>query len=265
MLNFLFWNLRKKNLHSPLAHLCRETEANIIIVNEFENLDISALLHQLGETYSEVVTEHSRIKIFHNLGNDVSRISGNTYYTAVRIKRENLNLNVAGVHLQGQSYTNEKGRLALATRLRTAIADFESSEGHNNTVILGDFNMNPFESGMISAEGFHAIMCPITAVNNVVRQVYEEDRMFFYNPMWHVYGNITYDTLGTYYYNSGIENYLWHCFDQVILRPNLVGKFNIDSLKILTKFNEEEDLLFNGVPNKNVFSDHLPISFTLNV
>jgi len=43
-------------------------------------------------------------------------------------------------------------------RLADEIRREELGIGHERTVLMGDFNMNPFEIGMISATGLHAVM-----------------------------------------------------------------------------------------------------------
>jgi endonuclease/exonuclease/phosphatase family metal-dependent hydrolase len=45
-----------------------------------------------------------------------------------------------------------------ARSLREKIVEAEDSAGHQNSLLIGDFNMNPFEEGMNAADGLHGVM-----------------------------------------------------------------------------------------------------------
>ena len=69
---------------------------------------------------------------------------------------------------------------------------------------------------------------------------------------------------GTYYYSSSEQvSYFWNIFDQVIIRPDVVEFFDIDSLKVVTQVDDIKLLNKNGIPDKNNISDHLPIFFSI--
>ena len=94
-----------------------------------------------------------------------------------------------------------------------------------------------------------------------------EEFRLFYNPMWSHFGDAV-QPAGTYYYDKSNPEVdpLWNIFDQVLLRPGLVDRFRSRNLKILTtdgdnQFTWAED----GTPNGDVYSDHLPIWFKLDL
>jgi hypothetical protein len=128
---------------------------------------------------------------------------------------------------------------------------------------MGDFNMNPFEAGLVSADGFHGVMDKRIALKQS-RTVLGQERKFFYNPMWSRLGDDSEGCAGTYYYNpSNMINYFWNTFDQVLLRPSLLAGFNQDSLKVVDKINQTS--LINNGKISNQFSDHLPIMLKLTL
>jgi hypothetical protein len=87
---------------------------------------------------------------------------------------------------------------------------------------------------------------------------------FFYNPMWSHLGDHASDTAGSYYYdNSEQVNYFWNVFDQVLIRPELVNGFDSQQLRILTSAGTSSLVRLDGRPDVSKFSDHLPITFTL--
>ncbi len=99
---------------------------------------------------------------------------------------------------------------------------------------MGDFNINPFENGVVSARGFHAVMDRNIASKGS-REVQGKDCKYFYNPMWRLLGDDTNGSLGTYfYYKSGYISFFWNAFDQVLLRPSLLDYFKSEDVSIIT-------------------------------
>jgi hypothetical protein len=92
------------------------------------------------------------------------------------------------------------------------------------------------------------------------RTVHDERRDYFYNPMWAFFGDRDNTPPGTYYYNSGGEIcYYWNLFDQILVRPSLISFMNDDSVKVLTELGGYSLVKENGRPNRDFYSDHLPI------
>ena len=45
--------------------------------------------------------------------------------------------------------------------------------------------------------------------------------------MWSLYGDLYHEPVGTYYYkNAELVNYQWNIFDQILMRPKLINKFD---------------------------------------
>lgn len=147
------------------------------------------------------------------------------------------------------------------------IREFEQLEEERNTensIVVGDFNMNPFDSGMVSSLSFNAVMCPQIAKKRS-RKVLQEERKFYYNPMWHLMGNASNSSKGTFYYSTETKSYYWYTYDQVILRPDLIDKFDLNKLKIIDVINKNRLTSKNNIPDKKRISDHLPIKFELKM
>ena len=78
----------------------------------------------------------------------------------------------------------EEDSLAMqATEFADDIAHVEENAGHQRTILVGDFNMNPFETGMVAARGLHGVMSRHIAQRGS-RTVQGRSYPFFYNPMW---------------------------------------------------------------------------------
>jgi hypothetical protein len=64
----------------------------------------------------------------------------------------------AAVHFPSKLYSSDDSQAIECTALARAIAEVEAGAGHDRTVLVGDLNMNPFESGMVGAAGLNATM-----------------------------------------------------------------------------------------------------------
>ena len=145
------------------------------------------------------------------------------------------------------------------------ISQAEKQVGHYRTVLVGDLNMNPFEDGVVGANGLHAVMSRRIAERQK-RTVQNREYQFFYNPMWNFFGDETSGPPGTYYYsNSEYVVYFWNMFDQVLIRPQLLDRFKSTDLKIVHCIDTISLLSSSGIPDKYSKSDHLPIVFILNL
>jgi hypothetical protein len=146
----------------------------------------------------------------------------------------------------------------------------EHDAGHERTVVVGDFNMNPFEDGMVDSNGFGAMMTRALTVKRPSAGGVE--RPLFYNPMWGRFGDTTEGPAGTFFHpGSGPINYYWNTLDQVLIRPTLLDAFRDEDLEVLTEApadGGEIGLLTASRqprPHPKIVSDHLPLLFKLNL
>jgi hypothetical protein len=167
------------------------------------------------------------------------------------------------VHLASKLHQSDDSQILECAALVGRIVEREDQVGHRRTVLVGDFNMNPFESGMVGAAALHSVMSRQVSSRGsrtVQGQVYP----LFYNPMWNHLGDSRGDTAGTYFYdNAQHVNYFWNTFDQVLLRPELAEHFDPNGLKIVTSAGDRILVRPDGRPDNTNSSDHLPIVFEL--
>jgi len=125
--------------------------------------------------------------------------------------------------------------------------------------------MNPFDKGMVAASGLHAVMSREVASRGE-RTVQDRQYRFFYNPMWSHFGDHPERPAGTYYYTRAEQvTYFWNMFDQVVVRPDLIDRFQMDGLRILTSAAGRPLITRSGHPDKRGASDHLPIVFKIDL
>jgi len=150
-----------------------------------------------------------------------------------------------------------------------ALSYFEHTLGHNRSIVLGDFNANPFESPIASTSGMHAVISQKIA-QSAPRRLLDKTYGYFYNPMWNLLGdarrNIVPTVPGTYYYRGSDPHELyWHMLDQVLIRSSLLNRFDFAALDIVTTVRGTQLISANGIPNYERFSDHLPVLFGVDL
>jgi hypothetical protein len=166
-----------------------------------------------------------------------------------------------GVHLPSKLHLNKTEQLIEAQTLRSQIERIETASAHSRTIILGDFNMDPFEEGMVANHALHGVMDRRIAEKGS-RSVLFQESTFFFNPMWKPMGDSSAQALGTYFRGSGMHiHYFWNTFDQVLIRPSLLSFFRNDDLQIVDSI-AGTSLLSAKPPGINdSLSDHLPVVF----
>lgn len=197
-----------------------------------------------------------KIKIISNLSN----ISPGRQSSRASIQIINESIILCCLHLQSQIYSGQADSRAIC--IRKIVHDVRSTEleiGTEKSIIVGDFNINPFDPGLVQADLFHGI--PVYEEAKRERRIVSDEEFFmFYNPMWNLLGDFR-KPYGTYYYGgSDAYNPYWNMFDQVIMRPKLRKQFVDDSLKIITE-TQNHYLLDNKERPDISISDHLPIVF----
>jgi hypothetical protein len=259
----LFWNIKKGAAASFVPAACLEHDVDVAILVEDTTPPglMEGLLNSASGSvvYKEHAVVPSAIRFYYKmssgtigLGRDDKRMSVRTYTP----HRGEMVL-LAAAHIVSKLHVDAPHQAFFAEKFRKLIEDAEGSFGHSRTIALGDFNMDPFESGMTSATGLHATMD-----RNVARQgqrVFDgEDWKYFYNPMWSRLGDESEGPSGTYYYaKGGLNQLLWHTFDQVLIRPQLISAYEAGSVKVLESIGStllvEDGKVWSGA------SDHLPI------
>ncbi|MEM7125653.1 MAG: endonuclease/exonuclease/phosphatase family protein [Chloroflexota bacterium] len=270
MLNILFWNINTKPLYSQIASIAHEYNVDIIALAE-SNLESGEVLARLNKGSSEYyyapssVQEYDRIQVFTKFDRRyIQSLKDASRYSIRHLNIPNKpDILVVMVHLQSKLHADENNQQLGAQNLIGAVQEAEEKVGHDRTILLGDFNMNPFESGLVNATGLHAVMSRGRAEKSH-RSIDGQSYKFFYNPMWRLMGDETQLTPGTYHYvSSSVQEYFWHTFDQFLVRPPLMEFLPSNQPQIISNIGNESLLNANGIPNKNSASDHLPVFASL--
>lgn len=267
----MFWNLNKKPRHGVLARLLKEKGVDVLMLAECPYEPSELLGHISRESGLKYHFARSpgceRIRIFTRFSDNFfsPRHEKNTFTVRTLTLPEKTPLILAVAHLPSKLHWDTDDQAAECQRLGDRIRQLENEEGHENSVLVGDLNMNPFEAGVVSASGFHGVMSRSVAKKGS-RRVQEETYPFFYNPMWGLYGENTPGPAGTYYYQGSQHMvYFWNIFDQVLVRPTLLERFDDENLEVVTEIEGTSFLSPRGLPDASVASDHLPVLFRLKL
>jgi hypothetical protein len=272
MLTFLFWNLNGQPLQSLVARLAHDHDVDVLMLAEcsLASDDLLAELNHGQVRKFSPPDRHSlceRIMIFPRFSNRfLTRVveSGKHTFRQVRAPG-NQTVLLGVVHLGSKLHRSPASQSQAATGLRYVVEQAEKRVGHNRTVLVGDWNMNPFEDGMVSAAGLHGVMTRALA-SQVSRVIDGEPYRFFFNPMWGLFGDTTPGPPGSYYYRSSEHvAHFWHLFDQMLLRPELLPFFRAEDLFVLDRADTTSLLSKAGLPDRTTASDHLPLLFRLRL
>ena len=260
---FLFWNLNRKSLATLIADLAEEHGVDLIILAECE-VDAATMLGALNRA-------STRFHRTSGLCQHITIYSGfpgqfiEETYESHRISIRTIKLPardpilLAAVHLPSKLHQSGESQAFGCMELAKQIELEEQKAGHRRTILVGDFNVNPFEAGI--AGGLHSVMSRQVASRGT-RTVQGREYPFFYNPMWSHFGDAGSHTAGSYYYDAGEHvNHYWNMFDQVLLRPELAAHFDSARLSILKAVGPLSLVRPDGRPDQQVGSDHLPLLF----
>ncbi len=265
---FLFWNVNRKSLAEVVTEIADEHRVDVVVLAELST-EVATVIRALNTGpeggFHGTIGSSKYVTVFTRFSPELLQPT----FEGERVSVRRLSLPgsseilMVAVHLASKLHSSSESQACECTCLAQIISEQEDLAGHRRTVLFGDFNMNPFETGMVSSAGFHAVMSRRTA-SRISRTVQGRDYRFFYNPMWAHFGDAKSDTAGSYHYdNSQHVNYFWNVFDQVLIRPELAESFDASHVRILTSVGSQSLVKPDGRPDDSKFSDHLPLLFEL--
>ena len=256
-----FWNVRKSEASIEiLADLVAEHELDVIALAESPissgTLALS-LTKATGAIFRpDVINVPNRITWAYKASVNAMAVFDGDKVSIREIKPAlGESLLLCGIHAASRLARDLDELNVLIPRAAEAVLEAEQKQGHDRTVVFGDFNLSPFDQGLISSESFHGVMSRQTA-DRRERTVYEKSRKFFYNPMWKLLAADD-AVCGTYHFSSNNPlEYFWYCYDQILFRPSLLPNLTDEPVLIVQNTKKYQLVDGRGMPS---VSDHLPI------
>ena len=245
-ISFLFWNLNRKPLETRLGRMSMSHSVDVVCLAEcpLPADQVVAALKDSGD-YQEADGSGTELRVFSRLPSRFLRfqfIDQQERWLLYRVcPAWAPQFLLAVAHLPSKLNIRDATQELTVQPFATDIEMTEDRKGHRRTVLIGDLNMNPFESG-VGAGGLHGVMTRAVAEREERTIQGKEYRMF---------------------YRSAAEavNYFWNTYDQLLIRPELIDR--LSRLEVLISDGLESLLTTNQLPDKTNGSDHLPLFFRL--
>lgn len=272
MISLLFWNIAKNPLcleHLPC--LAKTHDVDVFILAECPyGVNLEALnAPGSGGHYQLELNANAKVQAITrlDLATFIHRYTSLGREMAVwstLVPNTTLEVLIAGVHLTSKfGGTTEADQTAIAGEIIGELNEVEDREQHRNTVMIGDFNMQPYDPGMVNLIGMHGLMTQGLA-ERPDRTYRQRLRRSFYNPMWGLFGDRTAGPPGSHYWQASVlSNTHWGILDQVLVRPGLTEYLR--NVIILDSDGQHSLLDSSSIPSSKHLSDHLPVLAVLGV
>lgn len=277
-LTVLFWNMHKSQ--AALRHLgglALATAADIVVVAESPPADgvVVSLSAATARPWQLIEPSLGSRVLFFAAAPVAAAFGGyqmsQSDFASLRCWQPGAarELIIGGVHLKSKVDTSPERQQAGARELVELVLQLEERRGHRRTVLLGDFNMDPWDTGMSTASGLFATMSQDEArAGPVIRS--KRKYLPFYNPSWSLLGDLVSRPPASWpRARCDVGQMRWHLLDQVLLRPALAERPG-NSLRLLREYNDLQGRRLNlydgplGEPNR-ALSDHFPLVVTLDL
>ena len=258
-MKFLFWNLKKNKISDQVSNLILLRDVDIALFAEHQGLDIKNLEAVLPQYKYIEDAGCEKIKIFCRKNISVELRQGQHNYIIFSVSLRKLyggsspDLIIAGIHLPAM----QDGKARRKKLIQDLIKDIQKHEDDlhsDKTIVIGDFNANPFDEELAGHTYFNAVLFKDLIQSQEVIKFAGDEYKRFYNPMLHYISEDTKHYGSFYYHDENLPLY-WHCLDQIIVRKSLSDSFQ--KLEYCRSIGDIP-LIKTIKPDEN-YSDHLPL------
>jgi len=249
----LVWNINHNKVDDLLSQAAEDEKLDIIVVIE-PNSNPGSLIPKINQKKVRFV--HNSDSCLHvELYSRFNQPQIKNIYSSKRTTSWNIEvglnqeLTIIATHFVDKWSNTYEDQIVKIHDLLEEISLIESKLKHRNVILIGDFNLNPYDSIMYAPHQLHAISCRKTVKRLAIRK----NGDVFYNPSWNLFGDNA-GVPGTYYRSTTSTPY-WFILDQVLIRPDLIDNFDSSKLKVLSKIGAKKLTSSAGIPIKK-YSDH---------
>lgn len=254
-MRILFWNLKKNPNEKWISEILKENDIDIALFAEyagvsFGNVEGELKKYQWYDGYGgcEKITLIAKSYISVIVRREQNR------YTVYSCSDGKSAFTIAGVHLPAPPHATPSDRKDIIRDLIQDICEQENKVKNYRTIVIGDFNCNPFDEEITEKSSMNAVLFkPLINQQEVVIHQSKKYRRF-YNPILHYLSEDT-NTYGSIYRSNGNAQIYWNSYDQVMVRKCLSDC--LYDVKYLTSINGRS--LLKAVRPNDRISDHLPL------
>jgi endonuclease/exonuclease/phosphatase family metal-dependent hydrolase len=269
-MRFLFWNIQKKDsFFETIVNIVDELSVDVLGLAEFPNDQEGILISSFsnkGLCFKCVKNANFKVKVFYRDGVQIINKYEGDYINATEVSIGGIKYSVLFCHLSAKNMSTDIDPFCRAALYYEELESYEQTiVSHNRTIVVGDFNMNPFDSGMVSAMAFNATNSMAISKRGS-RELSKKKYHYFYNPTWNLHGDQGKEIpAASFYFGKADYGQLyWHMLDQVIIRPEVISHFIYDDFRLVYKGKSFCLINSDSTINANDYSDHLPIVFSIN-
>jgi hypothetical protein len=268
----VFWNIDNKRQDRPeiefdIAQLARETRCDILATAETGNayVGLETLLQSaVDPAFRTATLVEPRVAVWTRL----DRNAFSPHYTGKRFEAFRLSHADGTKTLLIAAHLRSKVSRASDLELedtREFVADLrhlEKAQGPRTTLVVGDFNLHPWDNAMRYPHALNSVASRHIATNAPQSKKAGVTYDRFYNPSWNLLGDSS-GPPGTFYgFSAGPGGPAWHVLDQVLMRPLVIPRFRLPSLRVVTTIGGRNLVGANGgLPRRG--PDHLPLTFAI--
>ncbi len=268
-----FWNINVKDLSDNIIDLVNEQQIDILVLAEAQDKTIidflskSKLIH-VQRPFKQI-SSGEKLTVLSSLS-PTTFLSKNSLFNSPRWTIYQIEIptvirfNLASVHFHSKVNWSRESLALECVNFSRDISIVESKTGCYETILIGDFNMNPFEDGLVASNGLNAIQDLNYVVKRPIgRNIDGVDYKYFYNPMWNFFGDFK-KPFGTHYCRpAGHISQEWNIYDQVMFRGTIKKYLDTSYVNIIDEIAGDKLTKSFSRPDKKNYSDHLPITLKL--
>lgn len=254
-MNLLFWNLKGNSIEEHIINCLNENDIDIAVFSEYKGIDFN--LVESNSSYKQIIGFDGcdKITMIAKQSISITVKQEQSRYSIYSVLYNDTEYLIAGIHLQDRrSYPDPAIRIMTIQRLVNDIEKIERNISNNNTIVIGDFNANPYDPELLQMNAFNAVLFKDLIEQSATNVVAGIRYKRFYNPILNYISEST-KTYGSFRYSGGCSNPIWHCLDQIIVRKPLAN--SIIDLEYIKSINGKSLIKRTNI-NSDI-SDHLPL------
>jgi len=257
-MDIIYWNTNKIENLDRVIDILRTKIPDLMFLSEInrnilEKEDI--LLKTCGYEYFEN-PGCDRVAIIKKIDFNVELKLQHYYYTVIH--ENNSETYIVSIHLPSQMFQHLKALKEFIRDFRHILDHEIGNSIEKKIIVIGDFNINPHEEGMIDFDGFLATNS--TASRDTITHL-QKRRTTYYNPTWRLYSRKQFP--GTKAFNrpsgSSYDVIEHHYLDQVVISKKMLKSITEDHIEIIEE--TENFSFFDKDKNSILGSDHLPLLY----